>query len=110
MAILSWFLIVDFPDKAHKKRFFKPFLTEAEARFVEQRIEKDRSDATADPLTWAKVGQHLRDLKLWALYVIPSRLAPRKMSMLIHSQCLDVHVYYNACVSFQFPHAEYSSS
>ncbi|OAX77878.1 hypothetical protein ACJ72_07818 [Emergomyces africanus] len=58
----SWFLIIDFPDKAQKTGF----LTEQEAGFVKNRIEKDRADAVSDPLTWAKCGEHLRDLKLWA--------------------------------------------
>ncbi|EER39755.1 conserved hypothetical protein [Histoplasma capsulatum var. duboisii H88] len=62
VAIISWFLIIDFPDKAQKTGF----LTEREAVFIENRIEKDRADAVNDPLTWAKCGEHLKDLKLWA--------------------------------------------
>ncbi|ODH38519.1 hypothetical protein ACO22_02282 [Paracoccidioides brasiliensis] len=62
VGIASWFLIVDFPDKAHKKNL----LTSQEAEFIKQRIENDRADAVPDPLTWAKLGKHLADLKLWA--------------------------------------------
>jgi hypothetical protein len=72
VAILAWFLIVDFPDKAVKKGF----LTEDQAQYIERRIEKDRNDAAPDSLTWAKAGRHLLDLKLWALYVVLSKLAP----------------------------------
>ncbi|KAK2787189.1 hypothetical protein FQN53_005613 [Emmonsiellopsis sp. PD_33] len=62
VGILSWFLIIDFPDKAQKKGF----LTEEEAEFIKHRIEKDRADAVHDPLTWAVCIKHLQDLKLWA--------------------------------------------
>ena len=65
IAIASWFLILDFPDKASKKGF----LTEDEARYIQHRIQKDRGDAKPDPLTMAKVGKHLLDPKLWLLCV-----------------------------------------
>lgn len=63
VAIGAWFLIIDFPDKAHKKKF----LTGGEAAFVKQRIHIDRGDADPDPLTWTKFFFHLRDWKLWVL-------------------------------------------
>lgn len=62
MAIGAWFLIVDFPDRAAKKGLLK----EDEANFIAQRIERDRGDATPDPLTWSKFCTHLKDFKLWA--------------------------------------------
>ena len=65
IAIASWFLILDFPDKASKKGF----LTEDEARYIQHPIEKDRGDAEPDPLTLAKLRKHLMNLKLWLLYV-----------------------------------------
>ncbi|KAL1959308.1 hypothetical protein VTO42DRAFT_2495 [Malbranchea cinnamomea] len=61
IGIISWFLIIDFPDKAARKGF----LTENEAKFVQHRIEVDRSDSIPDPLTWQKFGKHIRDWKLW---------------------------------------------
>lgn len=61
-AILAWFVIIDFPDRAESKGF----LTHGEATFVLQRIEDDRGDSVADPLTWAKFFHHLSDWKLWA--------------------------------------------
>ena len=63
MSIAAWFLIIDFPDKAHKKGF----LAASEAEFVKQRIQTDRGDAEPDTLTWAKFFFHLRDWKLWVL-------------------------------------------
>lgn len=62
VAIGAWFIILDFPDKAAKQGF----LTESEASYVLRRIEEDRGDSEADPLTWAKFCKHLTDLKLWA--------------------------------------------
>ncbi|KAH7345872.1 phthalate transporter-like protein [Pyrenochaeta sp. MPI-SDFR-AT-0127] len=61
-AILAWFVIIDFPDKAERKGF----LTHGEATFILQRIEDDRGDSVADPLTWTKFFHHLSDWKLWA--------------------------------------------
>ncbi|EMD86532.1 hypothetical protein COCC4DRAFT_167009 [Bipolaris maydis ATCC 48331] len=61
VAVAAWFIIVDFPDKAEKKGF----LSSAEAAVIMQRIEDDRGDSVDDPLTWAKLGLHIRDVKLW---------------------------------------------
>ncbi|OCT49794.1 putative transporter [Cladophialophora carrionii] len=62
VAIIAWFIIVDFPDKAEKKGL----LSHEDAAFIVRRIELDRNDAVPDPLTWAKFFQHLGDWKLWA--------------------------------------------
>ncbi|PVI04520.1 phthalate transporter-like protein [Periconia macrospinosa] len=62
VAIASYFIILDFPDKAEKTGF----LTHGEAACILQRIEDDRGDSVDDPLTWAKFVHHLGDLKLWA--------------------------------------------
>lgn len=62
VASCAWFIIVDFPDKAERQGL----LTEHEASFVKQRLDRDRGDATPDPLTWSKFGRHLQDFKLWA--------------------------------------------
>jgi hypothetical protein len=66
IAIAAWFIIVDFPDKAAKKGL----LTNADAKFIEQRITDDRNDAIYDPLTWAKFFHHLKDWKLWCFAVM----------------------------------------
>jgi hypothetical protein len=65
IAIAAWFILIDFPDTAHKKGF----LTKIDADFMEKRIEDDRGDAVPDTLTWVLFMKHLCDLKLWALYV-----------------------------------------
>ena len=61
VAILAWFLIIDFPDKAHQKGI----LTESEAAFIASRIKRDRGDAVADSMTKAVFLHHLKDFKLW---------------------------------------------
>ncbi|KAF1836511.1 phthalate transporter-like protein [Decorospora gaudefroyi] len=61
VAIAAWFIILDFPDKAE----MKGFLSHTEAATILQRIENDRGDSVADPLTRAKFFHHLKDAKLW---------------------------------------------
>ena len=63
IAIVAWFILIDFPDKAQKKGF----LTRCDAEFMKSRIQEDRADAVPDALTWKTLGKHLLDLKLWAL-------------------------------------------
>lgn len=60
-AICAWFIIIDFPDKAEKKGF----LNHHDANYIQQRIEADRGDSQADPLTLKKFFFHLTDFKLW---------------------------------------------
>ncbi|KAI5851530.1 major facilitator superfamily domain-containing protein [Morchella snyderi] len=66
-AACAYVFIIDFPDKLLEHR--KPFLTSRDVELVKARIDRDRDDSEADPLTWAKVGLHLSDWKLW-LYSI----------------------------------------
>jgi hypothetical protein len=40
-------------------------LSDNEAKYVMARIERDRGDSVADPLTWKKFTMHIRDWKLW---------------------------------------------
>lgn len=65
VAVGAWFIIVDFPDKAEQKGL----LSGEQAAYIAQRIDNDRNDAVPDPLTWAKFLHHLKDWKLWVLYV-----------------------------------------
>ncbi|KZV82342.1 MFS general substrate transporter [Exidia glandulosa HHB12029] len=58
-ALISYFLIVDFPDKAR-------FLDEKQKTLVRDRIEYDRGDAAPDTLTFAKCLTYAKDLKIWA--------------------------------------------
>ncbi|KAH0536650.1 hypothetical protein FGG08_006495 [Glutinoglossum americanum] len=63
IAMLAWFAIIDFPDKAHKKN---NFISAEDAEFIKRRINDDRGDAVPDMLTLKKLGIHLLDWKLWS--------------------------------------------
>jgi len=65
LALGSYFLIVDFPEKAAHAGFQLKFLNEEESAFIVARIEKDRHDAIPEQF---KVGAYLKnalDLKVW---------------------------------------------
>jgi len=64
LGIIAWFAIIDFPDKVLANN--DGFLTAEEVEIIKARIDRDRDDSMADPLTWGKVGKHLSDFKLWA--------------------------------------------
>ncbi|KAF5359992.1 hypothetical protein D9758_007585 [Tetrapyrgos nigripes] len=59
LVVLTWFLVVDFPDK-------NTFLTPEQTQLVLDRLEKDRGDSLPDELTKAKVFHHLGDWIIWA--------------------------------------------
>jgi hypothetical protein len=60
LGVLSYFFIPDFPDK-------NIFLSKAQTKFILQRIEIDRGDATPDAITWQSVLKHCSDWKNWVL-------------------------------------------
>jgi MFS family permease len=64
IAIIGFFLIVDFPEKS-SAAFFVKFLTVKEADFVVARIELDRHDAIAEPFSLRKYLRAGLDLKVW---------------------------------------------
>ena len=71
LAVVAWFIIIDFPDKAIRKHHF---LSRADAQIIKDRINKDRGDATPDlPQTMGNLGRHFRDWKLYALCVFSWR-------------------------------------
>lgn len=63
-ALCAYVLISDFPDKVLQRK--NPFLTASDVELVKGRIDRDRDDAKADPLSMGKVLKHLSDWKLWA--------------------------------------------
>lgn len=78
LALLAYVTIIDFPDKVIEKRNGQ-FLTAADVEMIKARIDRDRDDSAADPITWGKVGTHLSDFKLWVLYVfflLPTDASP----------------------------------
>jgi hypothetical protein len=61
IAVAAWFIIIDFPDQKNR------FISAQDAEILKKRINDDRGDAVLDTVTWAKLGGHFLDWKLWAL-------------------------------------------
>lgn len=62
IAIVGYFLIVGFPDDAHRSWHF---LTEKETRMCIARVNIDRGDAVAEKFNWKKFLGAGTDLKIW---------------------------------------------
>ena len=69
-GFISYFVIIDFPDKVLQRRNGS-FLTARDVDILKARIDRDRGDSAADPVTGEKIVEHLRDFKLWVLFVPP---------------------------------------
>ncbi|EFW21374.1 hypothetical protein D8B26_001582 [Coccidioides posadasii str. Silveira] len=63
LAMMGYYLIIDFPDKLLKK---KSFLTAEEVELIKAELDKDRGDAVHDPITPMKV---LKTLSRWQLWI-----------------------------------------
>ncbi|KAF9486023.1 MFS general substrate transporter [Pholiota conissans] len=63
LAIVTYLYIPAFPDQ-------NTFLTPEQTGLVLKRIDEDRGDALPDPMTWAKVKEHLCDWTIWAYGVM----------------------------------------
>jgi hypothetical protein len=70
LGIAAWWLLVDFPDKAHTSW---KFINEREAKFIIDRVNRDRGDANIEPFSIAKFLRAGLDPKIWA-YAMVSRL------------------------------------
>jgi hypothetical protein len=57
-AIVSWFFLVDFPQKAK-------FLNEKDRLRVIERLNEDRGDGEHDDITVEKILQYLSDWRIW---------------------------------------------
>lgn len=62
LAIMGYFLIIDFPDKVLQK---KSFLTPEEVDLIKAELEKDRGDSVHDSFTLKKTLQTLGRWQLW---------------------------------------------
>jgi len=67
LGLASYFLLVDFPDKAHESW---KFLTEREAKFIIDRVDRDRGDAAPQVFSAAKFFRAGLDPKIWAYALI----------------------------------------
>lgn len=73
-------MLVDFPDKAHTSW---KFLTEREAKFIINRVDRDRGDAKPEPWNTRKFFRGGADLKVWG-YALVSCTKSRNKAVLIH--------------------------
>jgi hypothetical protein len=58
---------VDFPDKAHKSW---KFLNEREARFIIDRVNRDRGDANVEAFSAKKFFGAALDIKIWGYALV----------------------------------------
>ncbi|KIW11866.1 hypothetical protein PV08_09139 [Exophiala spinifera] len=68
LAIICYFFLVDFPDRAAKTAW--GFLSERECQFIIRRIAKDRDDAQLEPFNLKKWASSGLDLKIWGFALI----------------------------------------
>ena len=67
-AIVAWFFIVDFPQKA-------TFLKEEERTHAIKRLNEDRGDGDHDQITAQKIWLHLMDWKIWGFSLMVPQLS-----------------------------------
>lgn len=79
ISLVSYWWMVDFPEKSHLSFHF---LSERETQTAVARIQEDRADVNPTPFTWSNVLKHFLDLKIYGfaakfflLNVVPTALA-----------------------------------
>ena len=68
IGIISYFFLVDFPDKMKKSR--RRFLSQSEYDFILRRIEKDRADSQVEAFSLKKYLSAAQDVKLYLFGLI----------------------------------------
>lgn len=67
MGIITYWWMIDFPDRSHMS--FR-FLNEKEAQLATSRIQVDRADSTLTPFSWRSVAPHFLDPKLYGFCIL----------------------------------------
>ena len=67
LGIAGYWLLVDFPDQAHKSW---KFINEREAKFIIDRVNKDRGDAKIQAFSWGKFLRGGLDPKIWGYALV----------------------------------------
>ncbi|KAB8237969.1 major facilitator superfamily domain-containing protein [Aspergillus alliaceus] len=62
IGIVTYWWMIDFPEKAHRSFYF---LSESEAQLAVQRIQADRDDVVPEPFSWRRIGVNFLDPKLY---------------------------------------------
>ncbi|GIJ90269.1 hypothetical protein Asppvi_009223 [Aspergillus pseudoviridinutans] len=68
LAFISYFVLVDFPDKMKASR--RSFLTDDEYTFVIDRIHRDRADVVVEPFSMRKYLSAGLDLNIWGFGLV----------------------------------------
>jgi MFS family permease len=71
LGIVGYWALVDFPDKAHKSWHF---LNEREAKFIIDRVNRDRGDARPEPWNLKKFLSGALDIKIWGFALVSMHL------------------------------------
>jgi MFS family permease len=67
LGIAAYWMLVDFPDKAHMSW---KFLTQREAKFIIDRVDRDRGDAKPEPWNLKKFLRGGADIKIWGFAMV----------------------------------------
>jgi hypothetical protein len=102
LGIGAYWLLVDFPDKAHTSW---KFLTQREALFIIKRVDADRGDAKPEPWSTAKFFKGGADIKVWG-YAMVSTAQRLAGTVLTSSDLLQHH---NSLIRSRILPAHYSA-
>jgi hypothetical protein len=67
LGIVGYWALVDFPDKAHTSWHF---LNVREAKFIIDRVNRDRGDARPEPWSAKKFFGAATDIKIWGFAMV----------------------------------------
>lgn len=67
IALVGLYLIIDFPQKAHKSR---GFLNDREIAYIITILDRDRRDVEEPAFSWKSFLRPALDLKVWAFGLI----------------------------------------
>jgi len=101
IGLVSYFAIVDFPDKAHKSW---KFLNEREAKFIIERVDRDRGDAKPEPFSAPKFFGASTDWKIWGYAMVSMLSKCRSTYNLISGIDLLQHYHRQLCSSILSSH------
>ncbi|KAK5163617.1 uncharacterized protein LTR77_010566 [Saxophila tyrrhenica] len=76
IAIIGFIFLVDFPEEAHKSKFF---LTDEEIKLMVDRVDRDRGDAHVTEFSIWKYLSEAKDWKCWCFAVRTLRAKSYKM-------------------------------
>jgi hypothetical protein len=68
VASISWFVLIDFPDRMKNSK--QKFMSDDEYDFITRRITKDRADVVLEPFNLKKYLSAGLDLNIWVFGLI----------------------------------------